>query len=89
MQDIYNEYETFEQEVAAYQDLINSGAAWRMEGSIGRQAAQLIEEGYCVLGEVGRNDYYGGYVPSRYEVRPGTKGSVEYARMMHEQRHGQ
>jgi hypothetical protein len=32
-----------------------------------------------MLGEEGHLDYYGNYVPSRYEVEPGTKGSPEYA----------
>jgi hypothetical protein len=39
----------------------------------------LIEAGAIVLGEVGHTDYWGNYVPSRHEVEPGTKGSVEYA----------
>lgn len=61
------------------QALINSGEAWRLEGSIGRAAHDAIEAGVCVLGEVGHRDYWGNYVPSRYEVEPGTKGSLEYA----------
>ena len=65
--------------VAAYQELINSGQCWHMEGHTGRTAMQLIEDGYCILGEVGHKDYWGHYVPSRTEVKAGTKGSVEYA----------
>lgn len=61
------------------QDLINSGMAWRLEGHIGRSAMAAIEAGECVLGEVGHRDYWGNYVPSRYEVAPGSLGSVEYA----------
>ncbi|MCA1799786.1 MAG: hypothetical protein LC650_00645 [Actinobacteria bacterium] len=64
------------------QELIDSGAAWRMEGSMGRAAMDAIESGQCVLGEVGHTDYWGNYVPSRYEVKPGTKGSMEYAERM-------
>lgn len=64
---------------AALQDLINNGAAWRLEGSVGRAAMRAIEGGRCVLGETGHRDYWGNYVPSRTEVQPGTKGSVEYA----------
>lgn len=60
------------------QDLINSGAAWRLEGSIGRAAMAAIDAGECILGPVGHRDAYGNYVPSRYEVIPGTKGSPEY-----------
>jgi hypothetical protein len=62
------------------QDLIDSGAAWQLEGSIGRAAMAAIDEGVCILGPTGHRDYWGNYVPSRDEVEPGTKGSVEYAR---------
>lgn len=64
------------------QQLIDNGLAWRLEGSVGRAAMDAIEAGVCVLGEVGHTDYWGNYVPSRYEVEPGTKGSVEYAERM-------
>lgn len=62
------------------QDLIDTGLAWRLEGAIGRAAIAAIEAGACVLGPVGHQDYWGNYVPSRFEVEPGTRGSVEYAR---------
>lgn len=67
------------------QDLINSGTAWKLEGAVGRAAKEAIEAGECVLGEEGHKDYWGNYVPSRYEVQPGTKGSVEYAARMQEE----
>lgn len=75
----YDEDQTEEEFVASYQGLIDSGTAWRLEGSIGRTAMSLIESGHCVLGETGHRDYWGNYVPSRTEVEPGTKGSLEYA----------
>lgn len=61
------------------QYLIDTGLAWRLEGAIGRAAMAAIEAGECVLGPEGRYDFWGNYVPSRTEVEPGTKGSVEYA----------
>jgi hypothetical protein len=64
--------------IAMFQSMINSGMAWKLQGSYGREAMSLIESGQCILGEVGHNDYYGNYVPSRFEVKAGTKGSVEY-----------
>lgn len=64
--------------VEAYQHLIDSGQAWRLEGSIGRQAHEYIEAGLCMLGEEGHHDYWGNYVPSRFEVASGSKGSPEY-----------
>ncbi len=82
------DFENGEQEqdetIAMFQRMINDGTAWRMQGSYGRQAMALIESGQCILGEVGHRDYYGNYVPSRTEVKPGTKGSVEYADAMQE-----
>jgi hypothetical protein len=68
------------------QEMIDSGQAWRMEGSIGRQCMDCIESGDCILGETGHRDYWGNYVPSRHEVLPGTLGSEEYARERQENR---
>lgn len=76
---LWREDATEEEVVAAYQELIDTGQAWRMEGNVGRTAASLINSGHCLLGEVGHRDYWGNYVPSRTEVEPGTQGSVEYA----------
>lgn len=61
------------------QDLIDTGTAWKLEGSVGRACMAAIEDGRAILGPVGHRDYWGNYVPSRFEVEPGTKGSVEYA----------
>jgi hypothetical protein len=72
------EPESEEQYYESLQQLINSGQALRLQGSIGRAAMAAIEAGHCVLGEVGHTDYYGNYVPSRFEVKPGTKGSLGY-----------
>ena len=43
------------------QKLINSGMAWKLEGSVGRQCMSSINTGCCMLGETGHNDYYGNY----------------------------
>ncbi len=72
------EVETEDEEIEALQDLINTGDAWHMEGATGRAAMACIESGACILGEEGHRDFWGNYVPSRYEVKPGTKGSIEY-----------
>lgn len=60
------------------QEAIDSGLAWQLEGSFGRAAMAAIENGEAMLGEEGTTDAYGSYVPSRYEVHPGSKGSPEY-----------
>lgn len=64
--------------IQSAQELIDSGMAWQLEGSVGRQCKRLIDEGKCVLGKVGYR-FSVAYVPSRYEVEPGTPGSQEYA----------
>lgn len=69
---------TLAQEVEALQRMI-SGGHWGLQGSYGRAMADAIESGYCVLGPRGFRDFYGGYVPSRYEVPAGTKGTIAYA----------
>lgn len=76
------EVETREEEIEALQELINNGNAWHFEGSIGRAAMDCIEAGMCILGEKGYRDFWGNYVPSRTEVKPGTKGSVDYQKIM-------
>jgi hypothetical protein len=76
---LYDEDASQEDVVRAYQYLIDTGDAWRLEGHVGRTAMDLIEGGYCVLGETDHEDYYGNHVPSRHQVQAGTKGSVEYA----------
>jgi len=55
--------ETQEQYVAEMQALINSGAVWKLEGSMGCSAVALINSGDCILGEQGHYDYYGNYEP--------------------------
>lgn len=66
--------------VTAYQALVDTGAAWKLEGHVGRTAMSLIEDGQVALGPTAHYDYWGNRVPSRDEVEPGTKGSVEYVR---------
>lgn len=71
-----------DKEAKFFQKLINSGEVWHLQGAYGRRAMELIEEGVVTLGKKGHRDYYGNYVPSRYEVEAGTKGSPQYAKKM-------
>jgi hypothetical protein len=60
-----------------FQMLIFSGAAWKLEGAVGREAMQLLEIGACMLPKKSCRDYYGNYIPSRDELKAGTKGTYQ------------
>ena len=60
------------------QELISSGDAWKLEGNIGRQCMEAIQSGFAMLGEVGHYDYWGSYVPSRFEIIDGEPGSPSF-----------
>jgi hypothetical protein len=64
--------------VKAMQRAINNGTVWHMQGSMGRAAMDMIRAGDCVLGTKAHRDYWGNIVPSRFDVKPGTVGSLEY-----------
>lgn len=57
---------------------INAGTAWKFQGSVGRSMMDAITAGKCLLGKDSAADYWGNYIPSRDEVKAGTKGSFEY-----------
>ena len=61
----------------AIQRAINSGM-WGLQGSYGRAMMAAIEEGYCMLGHKDTHDYWGKHIPSRHQVKAGTKGSFDY-----------
>jgi hypothetical protein len=69
----------------ALQRMIDAGQ-WSLEGSMGRAMMAAIEDGRCILGPEPAFDYWGNRIPSRFEVVPGTKGSVDYAAAMQEVR---
>lgn len=60
------------------QAAINGGTAWRLQGAYGRELMAAINNGFCMLGENATTDYYGNVIPSRDDVKPGTKGSYDY-----------
>ena len=40
-----------EEIIELFQELINDGSAWSLQGSYGRAALHLIEQGYCSVPE--------------------------------------
>lgn len=62
----------------AMQRAINAGTAWSFQGSYGRAMMDAITAGDAMLGKNPARDAYGNYIPSRDEVKPGTRGSAAY-----------
>lgn len=75
---IENGTDSMDEYYAAIQSAINSLSAWSLQGAYGRAMMQAIEDGYCLLGRGHTRDYWGNRIPSREEVRAGTKGSYDY-----------
>lgn len=65
---------TTQQYYETIQKAINTGL-WGMQGSYGRTMMAAIKEGYCLLGHNEAHDYWGNHIPSRHQVKEGTKGS--------------
>lgn len=59
------------------QRAINSGM-WSLQGSYGRTMMDAIRSGRCLLGPAAAKDYYGNVIPSRDDVKEGTKGSISF-----------
>ena len=59
------------------QRAINSGM-WGLQGSYGRTMMDAISSGRCLLGPNAARDYYGNVIPSRDDVKEGTKGSIGF-----------
>jgi hypothetical protein len=71
--DTVDEYDYY----ASIQRAINA-KAWSFQGSYGRAMMDAISAGKCLLGKTPCNDYWGNRIPSRDEVKAGTKGSADY-----------
>jgi hypothetical protein len=81
LNDVHNIEEGVENEQDYFDSIqraINGGSAWRFQGSYGRAMMDAIESGRCMLGREDTRDYYGNHIPSRSQVKAGTKGSRKY-----------
>ena len=68
---------TQEEYYCALQRAINEGQ-WGLQGSYGRAMMRAINEGCCLLGPRESRDYWGSHIPSRDQVKEGTKGSYDF-----------
>lgn len=59
------------------QELINTGTAWKMEGSVGRTAMSALQSGACMLPKEVHYDAYGNKVPSRDMLKEGSTGTYQ------------
>ena len=71
-----NDETSAEEYYGAMQRAINSGMAWKLQGSYGRAAMDAISAGLCLLGRESCADYWGNAIPGRDDVKPGSKGSA-------------
>lgn len=71
------------EQAKAMQRVVNDGSGWRMQGSMGRAMMAALEAGDVLLGKHATADYYGNRIPSRDEVKDGTKGSYGYVMDRH------
>jgi len=67
---------------SSVQKMINAGQ-WSFQGSMGRAMMDAISAGYCMLGRSDARDYWGNHIPSREQVRAGTKGSFDFVKEAH------
>lgn len=66
---------------AQLQQWVDSGAAWQLEGFIGRQASDALAAGALVLSPHRTRDYWGSNIPAYTDVvdEVGSSGSVANA----------
>lgn len=69
---------------AEMQSLIDSGLAWQLEGAVGRLAMDLLSSGACMLPKTSHIDYYGNYIPSRDDLKEGSKGTFRNSQRFYE-----
>lgn len=61
--------------LSAWQYLIDTGHAWKLQGYYGRTAIHLMKQGYCKPAPVRHTDYWGNLVPSSNDGYFDSKGN--------------
>lgn len=64
-------------QIKQMQEWIDKGYAWSTEGAVGREAMRGLESGMYFLPNQSFTNPYGQHIPSREEIRIGTKGSLD------------
>ena len=54
---------TDDEVIENFQRMIDDGSVWGLQGSYGRFAAYLIEQGYCSHAKQQHTDYWGNKLP--------------------------
>jgi len=60
-----------EDTVKMFQEMIDDGSVWGLQGSYGRNATALIQSGLCHHAKIRHKDYYGNIIPSQADVDAG------------------
>lgn len=65
-------------ELQAYQKAIDSGIAFKLEGSWGRTTMDYLKSGLLLLPEKSFTDYWGNVIPAYTELQAGMFGTPEF-----------
>jgi len=72
------DYETGEMSEAQlkkfFQKLVDTGQAWKLQGSYGRTASAMLNAGFIKFPKKKTYDYYGNPIPMRKKVQTKLKG---------------
>ena len=56
-----------DEDIARLQEMVDNGSIWGFQGSVGRMAADLLEQGVLKFPEKRTHDFYGNPIPTKEE----------------------